>query len=103
MRSRHENAPGLRFDQEVRMSTMMSTDFSKCMYCKMSYDTVYMCIYIYHLRKFRLRNFRYTNEIASSSNRCRQVMSSSNRCRQVMSSSSRCRQVMCRQEVGVVK
>ena len=47
MRSRHENAPGLRFDQEVRMSTMMSTDFSKCMYCKMSYDTVYMCIYIY--------------------------------------------------------
>ena len=37
-----------------------------------------------YLRKFRLRNFRYTNEIASSSNRCRQVMSSSNRCRQVV-------------------
>ena len=56
-----------------------------------------------YLRKFRLRNFRYTNDIASSSNRCRQVMSSSNRCRQVMSSSSRCRQVMCRQVIGVVK
>ena len=47
-----------------------------------------------NLRKFRLRNFRYTNDIASSSIRCRQVMSSSNRCRQVMSSSNRCRQVM---------
>ena len=61
------------------------------------------CFFMIHLRKFRLRNFRYTNEIALSSNRCRQVMSSSNRCRQVMSSSNRCRQVMCRQVVGVVK
>ena len=42
-----------------------------------------LTVYSY-LRKFRLRNFRYTNEIASSSNRCRQVMSSSNRCRQVV-------------------
>lgn len=30
----------LRFYQEFRMSTMMSTDFSKFVYCKMSYDIV---------------------------------------------------------------
>ena len=45
-------------------------------------------ILLHYLRKFRLRNFRYTNEIASSSNRCRQVISSSNRCRHVTAQSS---------------
>ena len=39
----------LRVYQEFRMSTMMSTDFSKFMYCKMSYDIVYYFISIHYI------------------------------------------------------